>query len=66
MAVDPFTEEPLALRALAHELGQDLSTLSVDELNERIEILEREIARLVEARGKKEASRAAADAFFRS
>ena len=65
MVVDPFTEEPLPLPASAHELGQDLSALSVDELNERIELLEREIARLVEARAKKEASRAAADAFFR-
>ncbi|WP_332692697.1 DUF1192 domain-containing protein [Bosea sp. (in: a-proteobacteria)] len=48
----------------AHEIGQDLSQLSVAELDERIALLEAEIARLGEARAKKNASRSAADAFF--
>ncbi len=47
-----------------HEIGQDLSTLSVAELDERIALLEAEIARLAEMRAKKNASRSAADAFF--
>jgi uncharacterized small protein (DUF1192 family) len=65
MAFDPFLEEkPRPMPA--HELGQDLSLLSVSELDERIEILEREIERLKEARGRKEASRTAASAFFKS
>ncbi|CAN7252743.1 DUF1192 domain-containing protein [Bosea sp. LjRoot237] len=48
----------------AHEIGQDLSQLAVAELDERIALLEAEIARLQEAREKKAASRSAADAFF--
>ena len=54
MAFDPFLEEKPRPKP-AHELGQDLSLLSVSELDERIEILEREIERLKEARGRKEA-----------
>jgi uncharacterized small protein (DUF1192 family) len=49
-----------------HELGQPLDALSVDELSERIELLQAEIARLETARENKSASRAAADAFFKT
>jgi uncharacterized small protein (DUF1192 family) len=49
----------------AHEIGQDLALLSVEELSERIKLLEEEIARLDAARTKKRASRDAADQFFR-
>ncbi|HEY8564280.1 MAG TPA: DUF1192 domain-containing protein [Beijerinckiaceae bacterium] len=66
MAFDPFAEERPRPAVAAHDLGQDLSTLSVAELDERIELLEREIERLREAKARKEASRAAASAFFRS
>ena len=66
MAFDPFLEEKPRVTPAAHEVGQDLSTLSVSELDERIEILEREIERLKEARSRKEASRNAASAFFKS
>ena len=66
MAFDPFLEEKPRPKPAAHEVGQDLSTLSVSELDERIEILEREIGRLKEARSKKEVSRNAASAFFKS
>ncbi|WP_332681479.1 DUF1192 domain-containing protein [Bosea sp. (in: a-proteobacteria)] len=48
----------------AHEIGQDLSQLSVAEIDERIALLEAEIVRLGEARTKKNASRSAADSFF--
>ena len=65
MALDPFVEEKPAVRP-AHAVGEDLSALSVSELDERIEILQREIERLKEARTKKEASRMAASAFFKS
>ena len=48
-----------------HEIGQDLSLLSVDELMERIETLRAEIARLeADAEGKR-SSKSAADAFFK-
>ncbi len=64
MAFDPFADEPSKLLS-AHVIGQDLSMLSVDELDERVALLEKEIARLKEAREAKENSRAAASAFFR-
>jgi len=52
-------------RPTSHELGQDLTTLSVDELDERIAVLRREIERLEAARAAKEASRKAADGVFK-
>ena len=64
MAFDPFIEEPREISS-RHEIGQDLSMLSIDELDERVEMLEREIARLKEARAGKESSRAAASAIFK-
>jgi uncharacterized small protein (DUF1192 family) len=64
MALDPFADEPRQILR-AHEIGQDLSVLSIDELDERVEMLEQEIARLKEARAKKESSLAAASAFFK-
>ena len=66
MAIDPFIEEKPRPKPSAHEMGQDLSTLSVAELDERIALLKREIERLREARAKKEASKAAASAFFKT
>lgn len=48
----------------AHEIGQDLSALSLAEIDERIVLLQAEIERLAEARRKKDASRSAADAIF--
>lgn len=50
----------------AHEIGQDLSQLSVAELGERVGLLEAEIVRLKEALEKKTASRSAADSFFKA
>lgn len=64
MAFDPFADEPRTTLS-AHEIGQDLSMLSVDELDERVALLEKEIARLKEAKLAKENSLAAASAFFR-
>jgi uncharacterized small protein (DUF1192 family) len=48
-----------------HEIGQDLSMLSLAEIDLRVAALQAEIERLAEARVKKAASRNAADAFFR-
>lgn len=50
--------------ATCHDIGQPLDTLSVDELQERIDMLQAEIDRLETQKGKKQASRRAADAFF--
>lgn len=58
-------DDNLPRRKIAHELGQDLSTLSVAELNERIGLLKDEIVRLEGAVAKKQASLSAADLFFK-
>ncbi len=63
MSLFPDDDRPRPKRI--HEIGQDLSALSVGEIDERIAALHAEIARLAEARTKKDASRSAADAFFR-
>ena len=52
-------------KKVSHEIGQDLSLLSVEELTERIALLKSEIVRLEEAATKKRASRDAADNFFK-
>ncbi|MDI3561011.1 DUF1192 domain-containing protein [Bradyrhizobium sp. Arg816] len=52
-------------KKISHEIGQDLSLLSVEELTERVALLNTEIARLEEAATKKRASRNAADSFFK-
>lgn len=52
-------------KKIAHEIGQDLALLSVDEIAERIALLREEIDRLEGALSKKRASRSAADQFFK-
>lgn len=63
MAAD---EEDRPRKKIAHEIGQDLSLLSIEELNERIQLLSDEIERLRVASTSKQASRSAADKFFKS
>jgi uncharacterized small protein (DUF1192 family) len=50
---------------IAHEIGQDLTLLSVRELAEHIGLLRQEIARLEADMARKEASRNLADQFFK-
>ena len=52
-------------KKITHEIGQDLSLLSVEELAERIAALKAEIARLEAALAAKQASRSSADQFFK-
>ena len=66
MAIDPLADEKPRPKPPAHAIGQDLSTLSLADLDERIALLEREIERLREMRARKEASKAAASAFFKT
>ena len=53
-------------KKVSHEIGQDLSLLSVEELSERIALLTSEIDRLQQAATKKRASKEAANSFFKS
>jgi uncharacterized small protein (DUF1192 family) len=53
-------------KKISHEIGQDLSLLSVEELTERIALMNSEIERLQVAMTKKRASKDAANSFFKS
>ncbi|MBE0692982.1 MAG: DUF1192 domain-containing protein [Aquamicrobium sp.] len=59
-----FDDEPVKPRRV-HEIGQDLSLLSVDELRERIGQLKAEIGRLEDELVAKGSTRQAAEALFR-
>ena len=61
-AIDP---DELPKKKIVHELGQDLSLLSVGELNERIAALKEEIGRLEAEMARKRSSKSAADSFFK-
>lgn len=52
-------------RPQPHRIGEDLATLSLEELSERVALLEGEIRRLRSAIDAKSASRDAAAAFFK-
>ena len=52
-------------KKLVHEIGQELTLLSVAELRERIALLQEEIVRLETDIGRKQATRSAADMFFK-
>lgn len=53
-------------KKISHEIGQDLSLLSVEELTERVALLKTEIERLEQAATKKRASRDAANSVFKT
>jgi uncharacterized small protein (DUF1192 family) len=53
-------------KKISHEIGQDLSLLSVEELTERVALLSSEIERLQAAAAKKRASKDAANSIFKS
>ena len=58
-------EDDRPKKKIAHEIGSDLSLLSVDELKARIGLMQEEIARLEADIGNKQAKKAAADSFFK-
>jgi uncharacterized small protein (DUF1192 family) len=64
MATEQEDDKPR--KKITHEIGQDLSLLSVEELAERIALMTSEIERLDAAMSKKRASRDAANSFFKS
>ena len=61
----PVADDDTPKRTAAHAVGEDLASLSLEELAARIVLLKAEIARIEETIGAKQASAAAADAFFR-
>jgi len=61
-AIDP---DELPKKKITHEMGQELALLSVGELNERIALLKEEIARLEAEMKRKQATKSAANMFFK-
>ena len=61
-AIDP---DELPKKKVTHEMGQELALLSVGELGERIALLKDEIARLETEMARKQATKSAADLFFK-
>ena len=58
-------EDDRPKKKIVHEIGQDLALLSIKELEERIALLNDEIARLKAAIAGKQGSRQVADQFFK-
>jgi uncharacterized small protein (DUF1192 family) len=58
-------DEDRPKKKVSHEIGQELTLLSVEELAARVELLHAEIGRLEADMAKKRASRSAADQFFK-
>ena len=52
-------------KKVTHEIGQDLTLLSVEELGARVQLLHDEIQRIEADITQKRASRTAADQFFK-
>lgn len=61
-----FLDDDRPQKKMAHEIGSDLTLLSVDELDHRIGLLREEITRLEAEKERKAAGRRAADSLFRS
>jgi len=59
-------DEDRPKKKVSHEIGQELTLLSVEELATRVELLRAEIGRLEADMAKKRASRSAADQFFKN
>jgi len=60
-----FDDDDRPKKKVSHEIGQDLSLLSVDELTARIALLQDEIKRLEADMVRKRDKRTAADQFFK-
>lgn len=58
-------DEDTPRKKATHEIGVDLSTLSLEELAERIDLLRAEIARIEQAIAAKRSSAEIAASFFR-
>ena len=61
----PIEDDDRPRKKISHEIGQDLTLLSVEELAARVQLLNDEIERLQADMVNKRASRSAADQFFK-
>ena len=60
-----FDDDDRPKKKIAHEIGQDLGLLSVEDLTLRVQLMQDEIKRLEADMAQKRAKRAAADQFFK-
>jgi uncharacterized small protein (DUF1192 family) len=60
-----ITDDDKPRKVPVHEIGQDLGPLALEDIDRRIEVLRAEIERLEATRATKQASRSAADQFFK-
>ena len=60
-----FDDEEPTRKKVAHAIGEDLSALSLEELDARVALLKAEIARIEAAAEAKKASAQVADSFFK-
>lgn len=60
-----FDDDRPKKKLAPHEVGMPIETMSVDELRERIGLLEAEVARLREAIAAREKTRSAAESLFK-
>ena len=60
-----FDDDDRPKKKIVHEIGQDLTLLSVEELGARVQLLHDEINRLEADMAGKRASRSTADQFFK-
>ena len=58
-------EDEKPKKKVVHDIGQDLTLLSVEELGARVQLLHDEINRIEADIAQKRASRATADQFFK-
>lgn len=58
-------DEDAPKKLKTHEVGMPIDTMAVDELNERIGLLEAEIGRLRDAVAARQKTKAAADSLFK-
>jgi uncharacterized small protein (DUF1192 family) len=61
-----FVDDDRPKKKANHEIGMDLSMMSIDELKARIELLKTEIARIEAEATQKASGRLAAENLFRS
>jgi uncharacterized small protein (DUF1192 family) len=64
--IDPFLDERRLKPKAEHELGQDLSPISIDELEARIAALNVEIARIEAEMARKRAVKSVAADYFKT